>query len=188
MKAEPAVQKSIEKPLTLLPKDDLFDRVQTINSSIAKRAFEIFETNGRSFGHETDHWLQAESEIVHPAHVELTESEGIFTVKAEVPGFTANDLDVSIEPTRLTILGRRETKEENKERQVLYRDRCLDQILRVVELPSEVNTGKVMVTIKDGLLELSMPKAAPEQREKPESRNASRRVETSPAFRRAEPH
>lgn len=172
MKAELAFQKSNEKPLNLLPKDDFVERIQALYNSIAKRAFEIFESNGRPLGHELENWLQAESEFLHPAHIELTESDGIFTVKTEVPGFTANDLEVSIESARLTISGKRERKEENNKEKVLYTERCLDQVLRVVELPSEVDTGKVTATLKDGLLELSMPKAAPPQKVKIESNNA----------------
>jgi HSP20 family protein len=78
-----------------------------------------------------------------------------------VPGFTAKELEVSVEPRRLTISGKRETKEERKERKLIYQERCWDQILRVIDLPVAVDADKVAATLKDGVLELKMPKAAP---------------------------
>ena len=36
-----------------------------------------------------DDWFRAESELLHPLPLELKETDGDFTVRAEVPGFTA---------------------------------------------------------------------------------------------------
>jgi hypothetical protein len=36
--------------MKLLPGSDLFDRIQDLSNSIARRAFEIFEDRGRAFG------------------------------------------------------------------------------------------------------------------------------------------
>ena len=55
-------------PTTALEQRDVFDRFDQIYNSIAKRAFEIFESNGRNFGHEFDDWFKAESELLHPVH------------------------------------------------------------------------------------------------------------------------
>jgi HSP20 family molecular chaperone IbpA len=40
---------------------------------------------------------------------------------------------------------------------------CSDQILRVVDLPVEIETDKVTATLKNGVLELTMPKVAQTQ-------------------------
>ena len=53
-------------PMKLLPGSDLFDRIQDMSNSIARRAFEIFEDRGRAFGHDLEDWLRAESEFLHP--------------------------------------------------------------------------------------------------------------------------
>jgi HSP20 family molecular chaperone IbpA len=37
---------------------------------------------------------------------------------------------------------------------------CCDQIMRIVDLPMMVDTNKVAATPKNGVLELTMPKAA----------------------------
>jgi HSP20 family protein len=155
--------KKLEAPasLKLVPPADLFDRMARIYDSVARRAFELFESNGRSFGRDLENWLRAEAELLHPVHVDLTETDAGLAVRAEVPGFTAKDLEVSIEPRRLTISGKRETQEERKDKKTIYREHCSDQIMRVIDLPAAVDGEKATAAIKDGLLEVNMPKVAP---------------------------
>ncbi len=129
--------------------------------SLARRAFSIFESNGRRLGNELADWLCAEKELFHPAHLELTESGDGFTVRAEVPGFTPKDLEINVEGRRLTISGRREKHEERKDKKMVYSETCSDQVLRVVDLPADVNPETTKATLKDGILELELPKAAP---------------------------
>ena len=59
-------------PMKLLPGSDLFDRIQDVSNSIARRAFEIFEDRGRAFGHDLEDWLRAESEFLHSARSRKT--------------------------------------------------------------------------------------------------------------------
>ena len=139
--------------------ENVFDRMQQVFDSIEKRAFEIFNNNGRWFGHELSDWVQAESEILHPVHLEIAETEDALTVRAEVPGFTAKELDIRVERNRLTIAGKHESKEESKKGKTIYSERCAKEILRSVDLPSDVDGTKVNATLKDGVLSIELPKA-----------------------------
>jgi HSP20 family protein len=109
-------------------------------------------------------WLQirirAESEFLHPLHLDLAESANAFTVHAEVPGFSAKVLELGVEPHRLTISGKREISEEHTSKKTIYKEQCSNQIYRAIDLPAEVDTSKVTARLKNGVLELSMPKAA----------------------------
>jgi len=140
--------------------DDVFDRIQKTYDTIARRAFEIFDSNGRWFGHELEDWLRAESELLHPVHLEITETDDNLAVRAEVPGFNTKELTIDVEPRRVTITGKHEAKEEAKKGKTVYSERCAKEILRVVDLPAEVDTSKVNATLKDGILNLDMPKVA----------------------------
>ena len=139
--------------------ENVFDRFQQAYDSIAKRAFEIFDNNGRWFGNELSDWLQAESEILHPIHLEIAETDEALTVRGEVPGFTAKELDIRVEGNRLTIAGRHESSEESKRGKTIYSERSSQEVCRSVELPSEVDTPKVNATLKDGILTIELPKA-----------------------------
>jgi len=158
---EPAMRSTTLAPLKLVPPADLFDRVQQLTDSIARRAFEIFDGNGRVFGRDWEDWFQAESELLHPVHIDVAESDENLTVQAEVPGFTDKELDISLEGRRLTITGKKETTEERKEKKAIYTERCADQVLRVIDLPVDVDAAKAEATLRNGVLELKVPKAAP---------------------------
>lgn len=167
------IQKAKETaPLKFVTAEEMFDRMQKVCDSIARRAFEIFEGSGRLFGRDLTDWFQAESELLHPLHLDIAESEGALTVRAEVPGFNANELEVSLEPRRLTITGKRESKEERKAGKTVYSERCSNEIFRAIDLPAEVDTAKVRATLSNGVLELELQKAAPARKIRVEAKSA----------------
>jgi len=152
---------------------DVFDRLQQTYNSIARRAFELFDNNGRLFGRELDDWLRAESEILQPVHLEVAETDEALTVRAEVPGFATNELDINVEPRRLTISGKHETKEETTKGKTIYSERSAKEILRSFDLPAEVDTSKATATLKDGILNIALPKAAQAKTVRVEAKAAS---------------
>jgi len=107
-----------------------------------------------------DDWLRAEAELLHPLHLEVSETDDALTVQAEVPGFSEKDIQVSIEPRRLTISGKRETIEERKKGKTTYSERCSDQIFRAMDLPVEVDTASSAVKAQydRGVLTITLPK------------------------------
>lgn len=135
--------------------------IKEMFDSLARRAFSIFESNGHVLGNDLSDWLQAERELFHPAHLDVSESDGNFEVRAEVPGFEAKQLEINFEGRQLTISGRRHTHEEHKDKQSVYSESCSDQILRVVDLPADVNAEAAKANLKDGILAINVPKAAP---------------------------
>jgi len=147
-------------PVKNPPSQDMFDRMQDIYKKISQRAFEIFNNNGKWFGHDVDDWLHAEAELLHPIHLEVTETDDNLSVRAEVPGFTAKELDIEVEPLRLVITGKHETKEETKKGKTVYSEQCAKEVFRAFDLPAEVDNTKVTATLKDGVLTVEMPKAA----------------------------
>jgi HSP20 family protein len=137
------------------------DGIKEMFDNLARRAFSIFESNGRRLGNELADWLRAETELFHPAHIQLAESGDGFTVRAEVPGFASKDLEINIEGRQLTISGKREKHQERKDKKTVYTETCSDHLLRTIELPADVNAEAAKGTLKDGILELELPKAAP---------------------------
>ena len=80
-----------------------------------------------------------------------------------MPGFSEKELEISIDPRRLTITGKREAKKEEKKARTVHAERCCDQVLRIVDLPADIETDKVTATLKNGVLEFTMPKVAKAQ-------------------------
>jgi HSP20 family protein len=146
--------------LKLVEPGPLFERIKQLQELISRRAFELFEGRGAQAGRSADDWLEAEMELLHPVHLEITETDNTLSVRAEVPGFEAKDLKVSAEPQRVVISGARESSEEKKTARSVYKERCSNEILRVVDLPAEIEAAKATATLKDGVLELKLPKTA----------------------------
>jgi HSP20 family protein len=139
--------------------NDLIERFNKVYDEIANRAFSIFEKEGGIFGRDLENWFKAETELLHPVHVSVAEADGTVTVQAEVPGFAVKDLEVTLEPQRLIISGKRETKEETQKGKTVYKEQCSNQIFRAVSLPAEVDASKATATLKNGVLELQVPKS-----------------------------
>jgi len=149
-----------------------FERINHLQESIARRAFELFQGRGALLGRDLEDWFRAETELLHPVHLKIAETDDSLTVRAEVPGFTAKELTIEVEPRRLTITGKHEAQEESKKGKSVYSERCAKEILRVVDLPAEVDATEVRATLKDGILNLEMPKAARPQSVRVEAKAA----------------
>jgi HSP20 family molecular chaperone IbpA len=138
--------------------ENVTERINRIQNAISRRAYELFEREGRIDGNDVRHWLEAEKEFLYPVALITEESDREIVVRAEVPSFTAHELEVNVESRRVTITGKRESKKETKQGESLSVEQSSDQIFRTLELPCEVNLGKVSATLKDGVLNIQLPK------------------------------
>lgn len=83
-------------------------------------------------------------------------------LRAEVPGLTEKDLDVTVEQNSLTIRGER--KINPLEGYSVHRmERGSTAFARSFSLPCRVDTEKTTATLKNGILEMTLPKAAEER-------------------------
>jgi HSP20 family protein len=155
-----ASPRSEEKRVAITPVQNLMDWINKTSQAIAQRAYEIFEGSGRRFGHDLEDWFKAEMDLLHQVPVNIVESDENLEVKAEVPGFTEKEIQISVEPRRLTITGKREASKEEKKGKAVYSEFSSDQILRVLDLPASVDAEKVTATLKNGVVRLIMPKTA----------------------------
>ena len=159
MKEATAVKRA-EEPIPPTKSISLLDQVEETISALARRAYDIFESNGRTFGRDLENWLRAERELLHPVQINITESDESLEVRAEVPGFSEKEIEIRVEAHRLAITGKRDTKKEETKGKTVYAEACSDQILRIVDLPADIEPGKVTATLKNGILQIILPKVA----------------------------
>jgi HSP20 family protein len=128
---------------------------------IARRPFELLEKRPLLFGRDFEHIWKTEPELLRPIYLRLYETEENLVVRAEVPGFTEKDLSISCEPWRLVISGnkeiREEAKTERKEEMPLHAEKL--HVFKAVKFPVEVKAVNVKATLKNGILEVTLPKA-----------------------------
>jgi len=91
--------------------------------------------------------------------VDLIEQDDDVIIKAELPGVDKNDLDISVTPTTVSIRGTTHHEEKEEKGDYYRREISRGSYSRTLALPVEVDEKKAKATLKDGMLELMLPKA-----------------------------
>ncbi len=136
----------------------LVDRQAAIHEMIARRAYDLYESRGRTHGQDFDDWIQAENEFILPCRHDLTESNEAVILVAETPrAYTANEVQISVEPRQLIVSGERVVYSDgSKTRTGVHAQR----LLLVRDLPAEVDPSRTTAVLEAGLLRVTMPKIA----------------------------
>lgn len=106
----------------------------------------------------------------HPLKMRLdvTENDGAYAVKADIPGVKKEDISVRIDGNVVQIDA--ETKHEKEEKgngdKVLRSERYYGTISRTFSLASDIDESKVDARYADGVLTLQLPKKAAAQTKK----------------------
>jgi HSP20 family molecular chaperone IbpA len=157
---EPIIENKGYKPIPVPFEEfeEFTTPMQEFFDLIARRPFELLGSAPRLFTREMENCFKPEPEVFRPVNLKLHETEEALVIRAEVPGFTEKELDVHVEPGRLIITAKKEYKEEKKELAPLYKEK-LNQIYRTVKFPIEIRPEEVKAVLKNGVLELTLPKA-----------------------------
>jgi HSP20 family protein len=91
--------------------------------------------------------------------VDIFEKNDHLVIRAEIPGVKKEDMDVRIENGVLTLHGERKNETEVKEANAYRMERIYGTFTRSFTLPTTVDATKVAATYKDGVLEVTVPKA-----------------------------
>jgi HSP20 family protein len=90
--------------------------------------------------------------------VDIYENDDALVVKAELPGFSKEDIAVELKDNTLMLRGERKRETEMKEGNYHRMERTYGAFQRSFALPTTVDQQKVTAAYKDGVLELSLPK------------------------------
>lgn len=100
------------------------------------------------------------------AQVDLVDNGESYTVTAELPGFNKEQVDVQINKDGVAIKAEYKEEKEEEQKNYLYRERAYSTMQRFIAFPEEVTPEKAEGTMKDGILELKIPKKEPKPEEK----------------------
>lgn len=90
-----------------------------------------------------------------------------YSVTMEVPGIEKEKIDISVNPYNVEVKAETGAEEEEKGKNYIYRERKHRMFHRSVELPEEVVPSKAEARMRDGCLEITLPKKVPKPEEKP---------------------
>ena len=95
---------------------------------------------------------------LHAPALDLYEEGDELVVKGELPGIDAQDLDIELTGTTLTIKGEKKREHEAKEEKYYRSERSYGSFTRTVELPYEVHSDNIKASLKSGVLEIRLHK------------------------------
>ena len=101
----------------------------------------------------------ANSETPARFALDVVEVDTAYTVHAELPGFSKQDLRIEIEGDQVSITAERASQLEPKEgERVIHSERHLGQVRRSFRLGQEVDAATAQASYVDGVLSLTLPK------------------------------
>jgi len=94
--------------------------------------------------------------------MDLVETDDHFVLRADLPGLSEDDVDVTLENDVLTVSGQRKAETETREKGYYRVERASGSFRRSLSLPEGVDPDSIEANFDKGVLEVRIPK--PEQR------------------------
>ncbi len=91
--------------------------------------------------------------------VDLWETKDAYHLRADLPGVTADQLDINATSDSLSLSGETKTQSEVTEDGWLRQERRVGKFQRAFTLPMAIDPTKVEATFQNGVLHLVLPKA-----------------------------
>lgn len=143
-------------------RDRRADPLQTLRSEI-ERVFEDFPKN---LGVST-----SGVGVLRPT-LDVSETDDGVRVTVELPGVDESDIDVTLADDVLTIKGEKKSEREEKSETFFRSERSYGMFQRSIPVPSGLDPASVTATMKDGVLEIALPKP-------PEAKASARKIAIS---------
>src|SRR3989449_8222625 len=111
-------------------------------------------------------WTDSDVRVREPL-VDLIDKGSEFVVRAELPGVSKEDVDLTVTADGIEIRAETNRSREEHEKNYQYRERTYQALHRVLSFPEEVKADLAAATLKDGVLEVRVPKKEPTPEPKP---------------------
>ena len=144
----------MKKALPVKKTDSIMNEIEEMRDRITKRAYEIFERDGRPTGRDFDHWLEAEAELLWAPTIDVEEGADVITTTVSVPDIEADDLDV--ESFTAKPVYKKDKKTGRKETKSV-------RLFGSVHFSKPVDPKSAKANLKDGVLTLTAKVAEKKQ-------------------------
>ena len=95
--------------------------------------------------------------------VDIRETSETFELYADLPGLSKQDVELTFENGQLTLSGERKFQGNGKDQGYYRIERSYGKFTRSFQLPDNIDSGKIKATFRDGVLTVTLPKAAEAQ-------------------------
>ena len=90
--------------------------------------------------------------------LDIFEEGDDIVIKAEVPGISKDDLEVSVTDDTITISGEKKKEEKVEKKNYFRMERTYGSFTRSIPIPTEIEKEKIKAKFTDGVLEIRAPK------------------------------
>jgi HSP20 family protein len=104
--------------------------------------------------------------------VDITETDNGYLIKAPVPGFKPEEVEVSLSDGVLSIKAEHKEEKTEKKKNFLRREVAYGNFERMIALPNDVQGDNIKAAFKNGVLQIEVPRAP-----KPEPKKIEVRAE-----------
>lgn len=98
--------------------------------------------------------------------VDVVDRDNEVLVRAELPGIAKNDIEVSVSDDTLTIKGHSRHEDKKEDGDYHRREIRTESVSRTVALPGPVDGSRARAELKDGMLEITLPKSERAKRQR----------------------
>lgn len=95
--------------------------------------------------------------------VDIREQENCYLLSADIPGVDRENIEITLENGVLTLKGERSEETATNGQEYRRRERAQGTFMRQFTLPETVDTQNISATVKDGVLDVVIPKQAKPQ-------------------------
>lgn len=96
--------------------------------------------------------------------LDVIDRENEVFVRAEIPGIDKKDLNISLTENLLTIKGQSSSEKKEEKGDYYRREISSSSFARSVTIPAMVDSSKTVANLKDGVLEITLPKVESSKR------------------------
>ncbi len=134
-------------------------RDQIIREAIATRAYQLSEARRFEPGHRHEDWRRAESETLGPLSCGCLVLDRSYELTADAASFGEGEIEIYAEPRRLTIRGKAQDYRATIRSIHAPEKNQAHSIIRVIELPFEIEPAEVSATFRGRMIQMDLPKA-----------------------------
>lgn len=85
-----------------------------------------------------------------------------YRIAIELPGVAEQDIDITVDDRMVTVTGEKKEEREEKGETWYFSERQYGSFSRTFRLPADADQDKIGADLKDGVLTLTVARAAPE--------------------------
>ena len=146
-----------------------FDELTSLHTTMDRLFGEMFDNRPDTHGSKNTFRLP----------VDISETQNSYVIKAPVPGFNPEDVEVTVSGNLLSITASKKEEKEEKKGNYIRREVAMGDFVRQIALPTDARPDNINATFKNGVLTLEVPRTPQQQPKRIQVQSESQKSESN---------